>query len=134
MKAISLDLRERVLRGYENRTGTVKEVAQAFDVCESFVYKMAALKDTSGTLAIKPHGGGRVRLLGEKELNLLTSWVYKKPDIQLAELKDRFRRECSLRVSLATLCRALKDLKLSRKKKRGERQKPTRPKGRLLQP
>ena len=63
------------------------------------------------------HGGGPKPLLQDPERALLRTAVAKQPDVTLAELQAMLAAHGSRAVSVSTLCRALQQLKLPRKKK-----------------
>ncbi len=49
MKAYSLDLRQRVVAAYEQGKGSLAQVAEQFNVGQTFVKKMLRQKRESGT-------------------------------------------------------------------------------------
>ncbi len=118
MQAYSLDLRERVVATYENGVGTIDEVAEQFQVSESFIKKLLARKRTTGDISPRGHGGGQLKRVSAKERQWLLKTVIAEPDITLGELKGRFESEKTLSVSLSTICRELQGLNLRRKKSR----------------
>ena len=48
MQAYSLDLRQRVVEAYENGVETIIEVAERFEVIDSFIKKLLRRKRTTG--------------------------------------------------------------------------------------
>ncbi len=48
MQAYCLDLRERVVSAYENGVETILEVAERFEVSDSFIKKLLRRKRTTG--------------------------------------------------------------------------------------
>ena len=71
-----------------------------------------------GRISRRGHGGGpRAPLLQDPERALLRSAVAKQPDVTLAELQGLLAAHGSRTVSEPTICRALQQLKLPRKKK-----------------
>ena len=65
------------------------------------------------------HGGGPVARLHDPELALLRHEVEQQADVTLAELQGTLAAQRQVRVSRATICRALQRLGLPRKKKPG---------------
>ena len=118
MQAYSLDLRERVVTAYENGAETILEVAERFEVSDSFIKKLLRRKRTTGEIAPIGHRGGQPKRLTDKHRKWLLKTVLAEPDITLGELQERLLGEKNLRVSVPTLCRALQALNLRRKKSR----------------
>jgi len=118
MQAYSLDLRQRVVAAYENGVETILEVAERFEVSDSFIKKLLRRKRTTGDIAPIGHRGGQPKRLSEKHRKWLLKTVLAKPDITLGELQERLLGEKNLAVSVPTLCRQLRALNLRRKKSR----------------
>ena len=116
MQAYSLDFRQKVVSAYENGLETILEVAERFDVSESFIKKLLARKRSTGSIAPIGHRGGQRKRLSEKHRKWLLKTVLAKPDITLAELKQWLEKKQKISVSLATLSRELRALNLRRKK------------------
>jgi len=113
---ISDDLRERIIRFYENHDDyTQQELADEFAVSKSFIEKLLRRWLTTGSSAALPHAGGRVRTLQDHD-QTLQQLVAQQPDATLAELQARLAKKTKLQVSPPTLCRALQRLRLRRKK------------------
>jgi transposase len=117
MQAYSIDLRQRVVRAYDQEQHSIAEVAEQFSVSIGFVKKMLRQWRLTGDLTPLPHGGGRAPSLETKQLRLLQSKVRQQPDVSLAELQAHVQSEAHLLVSHATLSRALARLDLGRKKR-----------------
>jgi transposase len=103
---------------YENGVETILEVAERFEVSDSFIKKLLRRKRTTGTIAPVGHRGGQPKCLSDKHRKWLLKTVLAEPDITLGELQERLLQEKSLTVSVATLCRELRALNLRRKKSR----------------
>lgn len=117
MKAYSLDLRQRVVAAYEKGKGSIAEVAEQFNVGQTFVKKMLRQKREQGSVAPLAHGGGRQPSLSEKEHRLLRQKVKERSDISLAELQEHLAAKAGVTVSLPTIHRSLRSSGLSHKKK-----------------
>jgi transposase len=117
MKSYSQDLRDRIITALEAGTETQRAIAERFCVSGSFVEKLWQRWRRSGSSAPKPHAGGRRGALKD-HLELLRTAVAKQPDATLAELRDHVMAAQGPRVSPATICRALRRLRLPRKKSR----------------
>lgn len=116
MQAYSFDLRQRVVRAYEQGRRTVAEVAEQFSVSPGFVKKMLRQWRSTGDLAPLPHGGGKPAALTGRQRERLRRKVRERDDISLAELQDYLREEEHVEVHVSTICRALRQSDLPRKK------------------
>ena len=113
---ISNDLRERIIRFYENHDDyTQPEIADEFGVSLSFVEKLLRRWRTTQNCAALPRGGGNLSPLRQHDATL-QKLVAQQPDATLAELKERLATKKELTVSEAAICRALQRLRLGRKK------------------
>lgn len=117
MKAYSLDLRQRVVAAYEQGKGSIAQVAEQFNVGQTFVKKMLRQQREAGTVAPLAHGGGRQPSLSEKEHRLLRQTVKAQPDVSLSELQEHLSTRAGVQVSLPTIHRSLRASGHSRKKK-----------------
>lgn len=114
--AYSNDLRERIIRFYENHADyTQQELADEFAVSKSFIEKLLRRWRTTGSSAVLPPGGGQVSQLRQHD-ETLQQLVAAQPDATLAELQARLVKKTKLQVSAPTICRALQRLRLRRKK------------------
>jgi transposase len=110
------ELRERVVAAVERGDHTIDEIANLFGVGATFVKKMLRLHRAGDDLEPR-HGGGPEPLLREKELALLRKEVKERPDATLDELQKALADKAQVTASLPTICRALQQLDLPRKKK-----------------
>jgi transposase len=112
-RAYSLDLRERILKSYDDGE-SVTEVAAQYSVSRATVYNLLALRRETGSIAPKEYQHGQKRKLEpyEKEIRQL---VNDEPDATLEELHAKLPNKDS--VSVVTLHNYLKHLKITRKKK-----------------
>ena len=117
MKAYSLDLRKRVVAAYERGFGSIAQVAEQFNVGQSFVQKMLRQKRETDSIAPLPHGGGRQPSLSDKEHRLLRQRVKEQPDASLSELQAHLATKAQVTVSLPTIHRSLRASGLTRKKR-----------------
>jgi len=114
MKPYSMDLRQRVVEAYENGEGTHEELAEVFCVSLSWIEKLLRRWRETGSIAPKPHGGGRQAKITGKKLERLEALVEETPDATLEEL----RRKCRVDGSIMSVFRALKRLGITLKKSR----------------
>ena len=118
MQAYSLDLRQRVVRAYEQGQDSIAEIAARFGVGPTFVKKMLRQHRETGDLQERPHGGGRRPSLSPKQRRLLQQKVRREQDISLLELQTYLREAAQVDAHVSTISRALKALDLPRKKSR----------------
>ena len=113
---ISNDLRERVIRFYENHDDyTQQEIADEFGISLSFVEKLLRRWRATGSSGALPHAGGRTSPLKPHDATL-KKLVAAQSDATLGELQAQLATQKKLAVSEATICRALQRLRLGRKK------------------
>ena len=118
MQAYSLDLRQRVVSAYENGVETILEVAERFEVSDSFIKKLLRRKRATGEIAPVGHRGGQPKRLNQKHQKWLLKTVLATPDITLKDLGERLFSQQRVSASAATLSRQLRELNLRRKKNR----------------
>ena len=116
MRPYPKELRTRVVAAVEQGEMTIGEVAAVFSVGRTFVKKMLRLQRAGEDLAPR-HGGGSVPQLTDRDRALLRDTVARAPDVTLAECQSILRAQAKRRVSVPTICRALQQLELPRKKK-----------------
>jgi transposase len=116
MEAYSMDLRNRVWDALQNRDEsgeTLTEIAERFAVSRQWIYLLLRHWDKRQTLEPKPHAGGQPRKVrGELEEKLKEAFA-KGSDATLEEIRDRL----GITSSLMCIWRALKRLKITRKKR-----------------
>lgn len=116
MKAYSLDFRKRVLAMCDSGRST-REVAHVQLVSESWVRRLKQRRREDGSIAPRPAGGPRRNHFDAVRLSQLKRWLHKEPDATLQRLRGRVAEEMGLRCSLMAVCRALKKLGWSLKKR-----------------
>lgn len=117
MRAYSTDLRERVVAACDARDGTRAEIAARFSVSEGWIRKVLRQRRDTGSIAPKPHGGGRAAAFDAGAAARLRQAVRDDDDATLEELG----RAAGISCSPAAVCRALRRLGITRKKSRGGR-------------
>lgn len=121
MRAYSLDLRQRVLADCDGGQGT-KVVAAKYRVSSSWVRRLKQRRRETGEIGPRKLGqpkGGQLAAHCER----LRALNAERPDATLVELQEAL----GLPVSIWTIWRALRDLKLSFKKKRCTQRSKTGP-------
>jgi transposase len=105
MKQYSADLRERLLRAIDAGLGQA-EAARLFGVGTSTIKRWKRQRRETGTLAPKARPG-RTPLIGPAQRAALEAQVGAAPDATLAEHCATWERAHGVRVSTATMSRAL---------------------------
>ena len=96
MKALSIDLRERILATYDKENATREDVARRFRVSLGMVKKLIQQRRHTGNIQSRRHLCGRKPLILENHRSQMRDLVRKKPDITLAELRDAVGLNCTL--------------------------------------
>lgn len=118
MKAYSLDLRQKIVESYEAGSITQRALAAQFRVSTFFVVKVLGLHRRGEQLQAKRRGGRIKPLLTSEMREYLRTELAVQNDLSLSELSHRINERFGLRVSTPTLCRALQQMNLRRKKRR----------------
>lgn len=113
MKALSKDLRERILKAVDNREGSRRALAARFCVNPSTITRLLQLRRQTGSSDPRPHGGGAAPTLDQKGLERLRALVREDPDATLEALRQRLGVDGSIMI----VWRALKKLDITVKKK-----------------
>lgn len=116
MKAYSIDLREKVVKVYEQGDISIRKLASQFDVSKAFVQRMLKQKRTEGHLQPRKQGGTMKSSL-EGYSPQLAQMVEKYPDATLAEYCQYWGEAHGQWFSISTMCRALQKQQLTRKKR-----------------
>lgn len=115
--ALSLDLRERVVEAYQRKEGSIRALAERFNVGKNTVQDWIQRHRETGSLAPCSGPRGPQPLLSGEALKHLAALVEEKNDRTLAELKQLLEERHSIQVSESSICRALNArLHLPRKK------------------
>ena len=118
-----MDLRERVVLACDEKRGSRQHIANLYGVSTAWIRRLLQRRRERGTVAPKPHGGGRRPKISGQKLEKLKQLVEQQPDATLVELRDR----CGGEISVMAVFRALKRLDIRLKKKRSTRvSKPDR--------
>ncbi len=117
MEAYSLDLRKRILRICDELGLTRQEIADDFGVSRSFLQKLLRRANQGGSIAPKPHRGGKTPIWRRAE-GRMRELVRLKPDSTLTELCHALAADGGPALRPWTMCRALAALGLPLKKSR----------------
>lgn len=113
MRPLSQDLRQRILDTVARGEGSLRQIAERFLVNVSTVVRLLKRRRQTGSADPKPHAGGRQPALGPDDTKRLRELIRKQPDATLEELRERLGVDCSV----MAISRALKKLRITRKKK-----------------
>lgn len=97
MKTLSLDLRERILAAYDAGNDTRETVASRFRVSEGMVKKLLQQRRRIGEIRAQHHRAGRKPKIQAADRLQLRQQLAAKPDLTLAELRERTGLKCTLR-------------------------------------
>ena len=114
MKAYPFELRTRIVAAVDRGLGSLPTVAALFGVSTNCVANYLLLRTTTGSLQPRPNPGGRAPAIGPERYDEVRQLLADQPDLTLEALRGRLGLDCSL----AAVCRTLKKLNLTRKKKR----------------
>jgi transposase len=114
MKQYSTDLRERLLGAIDAGLPQA-EAARLFGVCVSTIGRWRVQQRTTGTVEARPRQG-RAPRIGAAQAAALQTQVASAPDATLAAHCERWEAEQGVRVSIATMSRAIRRLGITLKK------------------
>jgi len=116
MKPLPMELREKVVKAYEQGNTSIRKLAARFDVSKSFVERLLKRKQITGDIQPLRQGGSL-----KSELNgysdELIALVEKYPDSTLSEYCEYWGSMYGQWISASTICRGLKKLGLTKKKR-----------------
>src|SRR3954451_25087761 len=113
MQPLSNDLRQRILDAVDNNEGSRRKLAVRVKVNTSTITKLLRLRRQTGSQYPPPHAGGGAPTLDCDALERLRRLVEETPDATLEAL----RQKMGISGSRMIICRALRKLRLPRKKK-----------------
>src|SRR3982750_4223413 len=90
MKAYSDDLRSRIIKAYDSREGSQRQLAARFCVSLSFVRDLLRRVRETGRIEPRPHGGGPPLKIDERGLELIRRLLAETPDATLKKLCQMF--------------------------------------------
>jgi len=96
MKAYSLDLRERVMKAYDEGKWSVGQIAERFKVGEWWIHKLKRQRQEVGSLAVRQGKVGQPRSLQGEQVARLERYVDRHPDATLEEMREKLQVTCSL--------------------------------------
>src|SRR3954454_21961737 len=115
MRAYSIDLRERVVAACDAGDATRPRVAARFSVSVPWIRKLLRQRRDTGSIAPKPHGGGRGPAVHDQAHGRLREATRPDDDATLEELA----RAAGVACCASAVHRALARLRITRKKSCG---------------
>lgn len=126
-KALSMDLRERVIKAHDNGEGTLQELADRFSIGRTTLCDLLRRQRQTGSLEPSAARGKPPRRVDDAGRERIRGLVAAKPDATIPELTDAYNAEAAAPVSESTMGREVRLMKLSRKKRPIGRSSGTRP-------
>ena len=117
-RAYSMDLRERLVACRREEQLSEAKLAVRFRVSTGTVSHWLQRVEATGSVAPKPHAGGRAATIDTAGAVLLRRFVDEQNDRTLEELATLYAARTGVRPSRSTLSRRLIQLGLGRKKRR----------------
>lgn len=96
MRTLSLDLRQRILDSYDKDEGTRDEIARRFRVSLGMVKKLLQQRRRTGDIAPRHRFAGRKPMIGAIHRSQIRSFLAKKNDLTLSELRGALGLRCSV--------------------------------------
>lgn len=96
MATLSLDLRERIVKAYDQGEGTQPEIARRFDVSLGMVKKLLLQRRKTGCIKARHHRAGRKKTIVAEHRIAIRQHLKAKPDMTLAELREALGLNCTL--------------------------------------
>lgn len=121
-----MELRERVVQAVLEDGNSYEEAAIRFKVGEASVSRWLSRARDGRLEPVHPSLNGRFPVIRGDLAERLRLLVMERPEDTLAELVDRFDEATGVRVSRATMGRALHAMRISRKKRPSKRKSATR--------
>jgi transposase len=115
MKPYALDLREKIRRAYDEHRGSQRALAALFGVSRSFVETRLRRRRTTGTIAPRPHAGGRQPSCDAAARAMVVLGLREQPDATWEERCAQLGQRRRLWGSVPTMSRLLTRLGLPRK-------------------
>ena len=112
MKAISVDLRKRVVSARLVDGQSMGEIAQRLQMPKASVQTILKHHQDTQNLEPKPHAGGHAPAFSGDALRVLEAEVLRRPGATLEQLRDA----CGVKSSVVAVHNTLKKLGYTRKK------------------
>jgi transposase len=94
MKALSMDLRTRIIAAVEEGKENMRQIAQRFSVHYKTVQKLKYQWRDQGTLEPRTSQVGRKRCLSDSQRQQLDRLVRSNPNLTLEQFRQRLKATC----------------------------------------
>jgi transposase len=111
MKTYSADVCAKIAQACDEGAASRRQLARQFRVSVAFIQKRLRRRRLTGRLAAA-HTGGRRSILDAAALALVAHLIRERNDLTLAELCERVAAARGVHVSVPTLYRAVRRLRL----------------------
>jgi transposase len=95
MKAYTMDLRERVMKVYDEDKWTIGQIAQRFKVGEWWIHKLKRQRLLTGGITPRKGQVGKPRSFQGQRLAELEHYVRKHPDATLDQIHEQLEVPCT---------------------------------------
>ena len=116
MKSYPVEFRQKILDCYYNEPISQRQLAKRFCVTLSFVQKLLKQSRETGDIRPKTYRCGRHLKLTPEQMSTLGELIEENNDATLAELSELFLERTGIVLSVATVARIAKRLRMTRKK------------------
>lgn len=113
---LSKELREKIVSAYERGLGTIKEIADIFNITSLTVAKYLQIHRVTGDLTPKPLPG-RPPILNDENLDIIKKIILLNKDGTLQDFRDAFEIKTGIHVAISTMQNACEKLDIRRKKR-----------------
>ena len=125
-RAYSDDLRRKFLQAYENKKGTLEQLAERFEVSVGWAKKISARRTRTGQIERPPWRRGPQSRVTPAVQNWLREQIRRQPDLTLMELRQQLEQAQGLGLSMGRLWLALREMGLRLKKSHSTLKNKTR--------
>jgi transposase len=105
MRSYPISLREDVIVACDRSEWTRAQIAERFGVSLTWVYTLLRQRRTTGSIALRPHGGGHPPAFDPQAVVRLRRELEQRPGATVAELRQATGVDCSIAAVYRTLTR-----------------------------
>lgn len=115
-KTLSIDIRERIIKAYDQGGVNRQDVADRFDVSLGMVKKLLCQRKLLGNIESLDYRSGSKPKITPEHKERMKDLLQEKPDLTLEELKIKMKLDCTIQA----IHYALADMNMSYKKRLSE--------------